>query len=285
MCYSLRIDERKEAICLLGNKKILQLCDVNMPANRKNKAKGGAQRNNVLRVYDNKSGAPFGKDTHLQGPFENGMIFLQSGVHEETLALLKPTYHPAFDFYYEITCPKPPLHLCNVDDATTAEDQELQQSKTDCSSNSSSRSLQSQNHNPVSDDLSEWYPWGTIHKVPHTLEYEMTLHPPRMTRGLNGRVILPSRTSNVKESASNTLYTLRYCGAVMGPTQMRIDKSDSKAAVLMTEKDSLPKQKRGEPKLKSSWDMVVGPGVDPSLMICFAAVVNNGRAYGPYHRS
>jgi hypothetical protein len=86
----------------------------------------------------------------------------------------------------------------------------------------------------LSDD--GWFSWATVRQVPHALEFEMTM------------------------MDMDTVYTLQYCGPIMGPCRMRID--------LNGEARSYMKQKEG------GYDIVIGPGVDPCLMVCFMAIVN-----------
>jgi hypothetical protein len=83
-----------------------------------------------------------------------------------------------------------------------------------------------------------WFSWATVRQVPHTLEYEMTMM-----------------------DMDTTVYSLHYCGPVMGPCRMRID--------LKGEARSYMQQIEG-----GCWDIVIGPGVDPCLMVCFMVIVN-----------
>jgi hypothetical protein len=88
-------------------------------------------------------------------------------------------------------------------------------------------------HHPRED---AWFPWATVRQVPHTLEFELSL----VNR--------------------DTMYTLSYCGPILGPPQMRIDEDGETRAYI---------QQSG-----SSWNIVIGPRVDPCLMVCFMAIVN-----------
>jgi hypothetical protein len=79
--------------------------------------------------------------------------------------------------------------------------------------------------------------WPTVRHAPHTLEFEMIL-------------------------ANHTLCTLhQYCGPILGPMQMLVGKDQQPLALV---------QLTGE-----KWGLVIGPGVDPCLVVCFVAIVNS----------
>jgi hypothetical protein len=89
-----------------------------------------------------------------------------------------------------------------------------------------------------------WCLWATVHQAPHTLEFEMVL-----------------ANTNGDDNDSTTLYTLQYCGPIWGTIQMRVDKGLQPLALI---------QLTGE-----KWGLVIGPGVDPCLVVCFMAIVKS----------
>jgi hypothetical protein len=102
----------------------------------------------------------------------------------------------------------------------------------------------------------------------------------------------PLSSSNQHKDDEELVYRLGYCGAVLGPCQMRIDtaaeqphhaplawmKEHPIGTTRRTQQYRQPYDTDSTTKtwLSSSWDFVIGPGVDPCLLICFAAIVNHG---------
>jgi hypothetical protein len=282
------------------------------------------KKSSSIRMTDNKNGLGFGQGIYLDGPSENGTMILRNG-HGRARAVLKPTFHPTYSFYYEMLCPNQPSNLLLKDTTSTG--------STSCSLGSSWSSLDQHLHHhssfnestPEDEDgeveTDMWFTWGTVHTIPHSLDYQMTLWLPQNNNNNNGDNHHPSGgrvmswKSSTQDSYSNTneeqelVYILRYCGAIFAASrQMRIDKeSDNLPVALMSENTIDPPTSIRSARSSSeastsscastasgvfvldhknkvcstespSWDLVIGPGVDPSLMICFAAIVNHGRS-------
>lgn len=85
-----------------------------------------------------------------------------------------------------------------------------------------------------------YFPWGTIRPVPNSLQYELCL-----------------------EDSAQSTYTLHYCGQVLGPCQMKVVDDTTSQTTAYWKQDPMTR----------SWDVVIGPGVDPCLMVCFFSVV------------
>lgn len=228
------------------------------------------------------------------------------------MAMLKSTSHPTFDFYYEIVCPKRPSQLRLVDGESST-------SFSACSSSwSSFENRNLPNHHDSSLALDEeggnWYTWGTVFQIPHKLEFQMTLRLPgesnhHRPHSSNCSLLNPLAASLDDDVDEELSYRLRYCGPVVGPCQMRIDKHDNAPVALISENNLHPTRQPAvdhhcishqrstaldatttasapvvSQRTKSSWNLVIGPGVDPCLMICFAAIVNYGRSYSDKRR-
>jgi hypothetical protein len=299
------------------------------------------------RITVNQNGLGFGKGMYLDGPFENnGTMILRTGLGKAR-AILKPVFHPSYSFYYELRCPHPPSNLMNDTSSSTFSTLGSSWSSMEQHFNNSFNETSVTRTTIETDETAKWFTWGTVHKIPHSLEYQMTLWLPpsdnnntcsndypstslndSTNRGGEEEYYIPTSGPNNKKKDEELVYVLRYCGSIFGTTcQMRIDKEcDNNPLALLTENiidldysarplgveprvssddsssnmscasggsstsfvagnmlDQNSNQKGGRScknttTLESSWDLVIGPGVDPSLMICFAAIVNHGKS-------
>ena len=196
------------------------------------------------RFTDTNNGESAIDGLHLTGPAPCGKMFVRDA-KRTIVAILKPMHHGRTACSFEILCPKPYDQSCPKGDNSC---QQRNQNKEECSS----RPTSSEHGNEA---YSSWYTWATVTQEPHVLTFRLTL--------------AGSTEQQQSKPPGATYYRLHYCKN-KGGEQMRIDNHNGELrAMIQIRPDN---NKRARKSL--SWDAIVGAGVDPTLMLCFAAIVN-----------
>lgn len=254
MCYSLTLEQKQIA----PSSKSIQSNNFGRKRPRRQHTRTNSTSLKTTAILDKQDGTPCGHGLHVDGPYEDGQLFLRD-YRNRIVAIMSKKSHPTLTFCYEISSPKSPVEDFDLDCSFHSASSTSRLSTT--STESPSKSSLNHSHSNLArkkilDDFrgTSLYTWATVHQVPHKLEYQMTLAPTNVYR---------RRSSEIK-------YTMQYCGAVLGPCQMRIDNADKSPMAWITEWENGTKTS----EQVGGWDIVIGPGVDPCLMICFAAIVN-----------